>query len=246
MAARDQLESRVRAGCDRRLGAGGDCSACRCNSNRVRSPLVSCSRASALARHRSRERRRSRISVRDALTRCCKPWYFAFQRSRLFSNARTSTRNGLRYEVDSCWTPSERVSMCGSFRNRRVRPAQRVAQQISAIRQEQFPSKTDLVHLPSLDDDFTVSPIAPGSAWLVVPRQKEDAAASNVWSYGEAYTVVLDPTSGKFLVYKDWQTIAYPTGRGNFPLWESDVLRQEAFRVLFRDWQNGADQFPDL
>ena len=34
-------------------------------------------------------------------------------------------------------------------------------------------------------------------------------------------------------------------GRGNFPLWESCVLRP-AFRVLFTDWENSGENFPDL
>ena len=104
MARWNQLESWVRTGCNRRLGAG-DCSTCCCNW--ARSRLVSCSRASALARHRSHERRRSRTSVRKALSRSCNVLYFAFQRSRLFSNARASTRQGLRYEVVSFGLSSE-------------------------------------------------------------------------------------------------------------------------------------------
>lgn len=31
-------------------------------------------------------------------------------------------------------------------------------------------------------------------------------------------------------------------GEGNFPLWESCVLRDRAFRTLFRDWENDADR----
>ncbi|HUH15478.1 MAG TPA: hypothetical protein VML35_06310, partial [Gaiellaceae bacterium] len=42
-----------------------------------------------------------------------------------------------------------------------------------------------------------------------------------------------------------WHNLAYDTGTGNFPLWESDVLRP-VFRTLFRDWQNGTENFPDL
>lgn len=34
-------------------------------------------------------------------------------------------------------------------------------------------------------------------------------------------------------------------GIGNFPLWESCLLRP-AFRALFKDWENGKQQFPDL
>lgn len=35
-------------------------------------------------------------------------------------------------------------------------------------------------------------------------------------------------------------------GEGNFPLWESCILRDSAFRGLFTDWENGAANFPDL
>lgn len=35
------------------------------------------------------------------------------------------------------------------------------------------------------------------------------------------------------------------SGNGNFPLWESRKLRDPAFRVLFKDWQNGTQNFPD-
>lgn len=34
-------------------------------------------------------------------------------------------------------------------------------------------------------------------------------------------------------------------GKGNFPIWESCVMRP-AFRVLFDDWENGDEDFPDL
>jgi hypothetical protein len=34
-------------------------------------------------------------------------------------------------------------------------------------------------------------------------------------------------------------------GNGEFPIWESCVLRP-AFRTLYADWENGADDFPDL
>jgi hypothetical protein len=35
-------------------------------------------------------------------------------------------------------------------------------------------------------------------------------------------------------------------GEGNFPLWESCVLRDRGFRGLFQDWENGAENFPAL
>ncbi|MCA9212653.1 MAG: proprotein convertase P-domain-containing protein, partial [Planctomycetales bacterium] len=48
-----------------------------------------------------------------------------------------------------------------------------------------------------------------------------------------------------------WRADAQPTagdiggGNGNFPLWESCLLR-DSFSNVFTDWQNGALQFPDL
>ncbi len=35
-------------------------------------------------------------------------------------------------------------------------------------------------------------------------------------------------------------------GNGNFPLWESCLLRDNVFRTVFTDWENGNEQFPDL
>jgi hypothetical protein len=34
-------------------------------------------------------------------------------------------------------------------------------------------------------------------------------------------------------------------GNGNFPLWESCILRTSGFRALFTDWENGSENFPD-
>src|SRR6516164_3817778 len=60
MARRDQLESGIGAQYDHWLGAGGDCS--RCSWSLACSSSIVLSRASALARHRSRDRRKSRTS----------------------------------------------------------------------------------------------------------------------------------------------------------------------------------------
>lgn len=35
-------------------------------------------------------------------------------------------------------------------------------------------------------------------------------------------------------------------GEGTFPLWEDCLARRKVFRSLFRDWENGAQTFPDL
>src|SRR5207245_10571995 len=43
-----------------------------------------------------------------------------------------------------------------------------------------------------------------------------------------------------------WRGIEYKVGQGNFPLWESVLLRDKAFRKLFKDWQDGGENFPDI
>lgn len=51
-----------------------------------------------------------------------------------------------------------------------------------------------------------------------------------------------------------WRADSQPTfpagtpsgGQGSFPLWESCALRDDVFRSLFRDWENGEVDFPDL
>ena len=49
-----------------------------------------------------------------------------------------------------------------------------------------------------------------------------------------------------------WRSNGLPTfnapsaGEGNFPLWESCILRDDVFRTVFTDWENGPAQFPDL
>src|SRR5262249_46249364 len=51
---------------------------------------------------------------------------------------------------------------------------------------------------------------------------------------------------GAFSTQGNWLGLQYATGNGNFPMWESCLLRDKVFRVLFKDWQNGAQNFPDL
>jgi len=58
-------------------------------------------------------------------------------------------------------------------------------------------------------------------------------------------TLAEDPDNGYSEVGTHWTDFVYVTGSGNFPLWESEVLRP-VFRSLFVDWQDGAEQFPDL
>src|SRR5262249_43473352 len=146
MARGDQLECWIRASSDRQLGAGGDCSIGCCRG--ARSCLILHSRAAALARHRSRDRRKSRTSVRNALIPCCRSLYFAFQSPRLFSKTRTSTRAGLRYDRASWSVDSETDMVCGSIRNKGLLPTTDVAQQISLIPLAQFQPKKPHFHQP--------------------------------------------------------------------------------------------------
>jgi hypothetical protein len=63
-----------------------------------------------------------------------------------------------------------------------------------------------------------------------------------------------DPTQWLKLIDGDhaWRSDGQPifagerAGSGNFPLWESCVLRDRAFRTIYKDWENGSANFPDL
>lgn len=63
-----------------------------------------------------------------------------------------------------------------------------------------------------------------------------------------------DPTQWLRLIDGDhaWRSDGAPVfqrvsgGSGNFPIWESCVLRDDGFRALFTDWENGSANFPDL
>ena len=52
--------------------------------------------------------------------------------------------------------------------------------------------------------------------------------------------------TGTYASTGTWGPLKYNTGTGNFPLWESDMLREPVFRKLFVDWQNGGANFPDF
>lgn len=58
-------------------------------------------------------------------------------------------------------------------------------------------------------------------------------------------TLVEDPNDGYSEIGTNWIDIKYDTGTGNFPLWESEILRP-VYRELFTDWQNDGLQFPAL
>src|SRR5262249_11854020 len=95
---------------------------------------------------------------------------------------------------------------------------------------------------------YLVKVLSPGTRWQVVRLEQYNDEADVLhdrFRYGETYTVTRTGAN-VFSVTRDWLGIQYPTGYGNFPLWESSLLRDKAFRKLFVDWQDGDQQFPDL
>ena len=52
---------------------------------------------------------------------------------------------------------------------------------------------------------------------------------------GEVFDELTDPQQE---VIGEWRPLEYETGGGNFPLWESDILRP-VWQAYFEDWQNG-------
>ncbi len=95
----------------------------------------------------------------------------------------------------------------------------------------------------SLPESFVVSVLEPGAKWLVTNIEKIAPRKSSKVHYTESYLIVKE--NGTFNIKMAWEDLKYPMGTGNFTLWESDLLRP-AFKVLFDDWQNGAQNFPDL
>jgi hypothetical protein len=97
----------------------------------------------------------------------------------------------------------------------------------------------------SLPERVAVAVITPGARWLVVAMPEVDPKHSSRTTFGPQYSIVAD-ASERLHVTENWRDISYRAGQGNFPLWESAMLRDSAFRVLFRDWENGSENFPDL
>ena len=100
---------------------------------------------------------------------------------------------------------------------------------------------------------------APPSKWIVTRIEawhsnplltalglSDDRGTFVRFRYAESYTVIRDPVTGKFDVSRNWGGIQYPTGTGNFTLWESSLLRDKVFRKLFVDWEDGGQQLQDL
>ena len=84
----------------------------------------------------------------------------------------------------------------------------------------------------------------------ILVERVSDGTKSRVQNNRDPQTLVpILPAPGVPDPYADdgasWTDLAYPTGTGHDPLWESALLRP-AFKELFTDWQNGALNFPDL
>ena len=83
----------------------------------------------------------------------------------------------------------------------------------------------------------------PDTQWTVVRQEPRiEAGFSGDYAYTDVYTVNL--VAGNLEVTTDWKDLKQSSGVGNFPLWESNLLRDAAFRALFSDWSNGDFQFP--
>jgi hypothetical protein len=103
----------------------------------------------------------------------------------------------------------------------------------------------------SLDKNLTIEVVKPGEAWRVLTLEKPYPHESGKVDYGK-HQYIIKYQDGGFAISEGWSGVAYATGRGNFPLWESSLLRP-AFRKLFTDWENGRvskwddpNNFPDL
>src|SRR4029453_11277548 len=86
--------------------------------------------------------------------------------------------------------------------------------------------------LPERSSGVVVVPITPGSRWRAVAMPKVDPDRSEKLTFGDEYIISADAT-GTLQVSELWRDIKYRTGQGNFPLWESETLRDKAFRKLF-------------
>ena len=96
----------------------------------------------------------------------------------------------------------------------------------------------------SLPESFAVRKVTEAGQdhWIVRRIDKVHATVSNKIEYKEQYSIV-QGTKG---VSTDWQDITYAMGTGNFPIWESESLREDVFRKVFKDWENYGECFPPL
>ncbi|KPJ90223.1 MAG: hypothetical protein AMJ53_14410, partial [Gammaproteobacteria bacterium SG8_11] len=92
------------------------------------------------------------------------------------------------------------------------------------------------------DTEFAQLKVISATKWQIVdiepvhPVEPGALPKSHLTKTAERYTVEL--IAGELVVTAEWQNISYPSGAGNFPLWEAASLRNDAFRKLFRDWMN--------
>ncbi|XZE52908.1 GEVED domain-containing protein [Planctomycetaceae bacterium SH139] len=92
-------------------------------------------------------------------------------------------------------------------------------------------------------DDGSVSSLR---QFEIVRVERGEAAGNGQAVYGRKYVLTADftgpegsRTSANIEITQPWDKIYYDTGAGNFALWESDKLRDNVFRTLFFDFQNG-------
>ena len=91
---------------------------------------------------------------------------------------------------------------------------------------------------------WSVTTRSAGRQWLVIAEPFIDESLSERVIFDRQYLVDAGG-AGTLQVTQLWRDIAYRTGQGNFPLWESTFLREHVFRTLFADWQD-TTRFPDL
>ena len=112
-----------------------------------------------------------------------------------------------------------------------------------------------LLHAAGLNDVIKEELAAGGiikPTAMVSTSQTNRPPPRTSWSTGSAR---LDPWLRSIDTDHAWRVHGRPRfdprpehlngGKGNYPLWES-CLTRPAFRTLFRDWENGAQQFPAL
>ena len=96
-----------------------------------------------------------------------------------------------------------------------------------------------------VDVTRAVDPVAGPSPAKVNVTETTGCAASATLCTATVFTTASRTLNEGSTVGDGWVQFGYDGGTGNFPLWESSILRP-VWRAYFRDWQNGALQFPDL
>ncbi len=88
------------------------------------------------------------------------------------------------------------------------------------------------------DGDVIAGPVR------IVPVDPANGLPFRIQRIVDPYTLAVLP-SGQTEQGVKWLDVVYASGNGNFPLWESELLRP-VFRAFFDDWQNFGLDFPEL